>query len=328
MEYRDFGNTDLNVSAVGFGAWAIGGPLEVGGNPVGWSRVEDAVALGALHRAADLGVNFFDTADVYGLGHSESLLGQAFSGRRQRVLFASKVGNEILPTGGHRKNFSHDHIVKSLDATLRRLRTDYLDFYQLHNPSLAVIRHGTVFQSLEFLREQGKIRYYGVSVTTPEEGLEVIRMGAGHGLQVLYNVLNQKPADRLLPAARRAGYGIVARVPLASGLLTGKMTAETRFGPEDIRGNFLTTKRLREALEKVELFKSLLQGWEGSLTAGSLAFVLAHPAVSVVIPGARNEQQAHENAASAGVRLPPRILEGIRKELGGYNFYLRYSIPI
>jgi len=328
MEYRTFGNTDLTVSAVGFGAWAIGGPLELGGNPVGWSRVEESTAIEALHRSFDLGVNFFDTADVYGLGHSEMLIGKAFCGRRARVIIASKVGNEILTTGGHRKNFGPDYIEKSLHATLKRLQTDYLDLYQMHNPSLAIIRQGTVFQTLDRLKEQGKIRYYGVSINTPEEGLEVVRMGAGQGLQVLYNALNQKPAERLFPAARRAGYGIIARVPLASGLLSGRMTPETRFEADDIRGNFLTTRRLREALEKVELFKHLAGISGAEVAKASLAFVLTNPAVSVAIPGARNAAQAEANAGAVDYRLPDRVVENVRKELGGYNFYLRYAIPV
>jgi len=328
MEYRKFGNTELAISAVGFGAWAIGGPVELSGNPIGWSRVDESVAVEALHRSFDLGVNFYDTADVYGMGLSEMRIGKAFCGRRSRVIIASKVGNEILSTGGHRKNFGPDYIQKSLHATLKRLQTDYLDFYQMHNPSLAIIRQGTVFQTLELLRSQGKIRYYGVSITTPEEGLEVVRMGAGHGLQVLFNALNQKPAERLFPAARRAGYGIIARVPLASGLLAGKMTQETRFAADDIRGNFLTTRRLREALEKVEQFKRIANVSGSDVARASLAFVLANPAVSVAIPGAKDATQAEANAAAVEFRMADRIVESVRKELGGYNFYLRYAIPV
>lgn len=328
MEYRVFGKTGLAVSSVGFGSWALGGPMEVGGNPVGWGRIETDVALRALDRAVELGVNFFDTADSYGLGHSESLLGQAFRGRRSRVLIASKVGNEILASGGHRKNFSRDYIQDSLHASLNRLETDYLDLYQLHNPSMAVIRQGEVFETLETLRRQGKIRYFGVSVSTVEEGLEIIRLGAGQGLQVLYNALNQKPAERLFPAARRAGYGIVVRVPLASGLLTGKMTPDTRFGPDDIRANFLTTKRLGEVLKKVAVFRTLTGIPEGSLTCAALSFALANQAVSIAIPGAKESNQVAENVSSCDFHLSDRVVESIRKDLGGYNFYLRYGIPL
>lgn len=326
MHYRKLGNTGITVSDIGFGAWAIGGPSEASGAPLGWGRTSDEESLATIRRARELGVTFFDTADSYGFGRSESLLGIVLSRRRQDVVIATKVGVVRDGEGRLRKDFSRTHISHAVDGSLKRLRTDYIDLYQLHNPTLDELRRDDIHEAMDRLQESGKIRYWGISVTTPEEGLEVVRNGWGYALQVLYNVLNQAPAAELFPLAKEKGYGIIARVPLASGLLSGKFRPDTTFPADDVRQNFLTAKRLEEVLRRVDEAKSIIGGTARSLAEGALRFVLANEAVSTVIPGARNVRQIEMNASADEVRIPQDVVEKLRSRLGDYNFYHRHGI--
>ena len=222
MQYRTLGRTGIRVSEIGFGAWAIGGSAEASGMPIGWGKSSDDDSLAAIRRARDLGVTFFDTADSYGFGRSESLLGIVLSRHRKDVVIATKVGVVRTSTGDLRKDFSKQHIYHAVDGSLKRLRSDYIDLYQMHNPTIDDLQRGEIQEVMEQLQDAGKIRFWGVSISTVQEGLEIVRRGWGHTLQVLYNVLNQAPADELLPLAKERGFGVIARVPLASGLLTGK----------------------------------------------------------------------------------------------------------
>lgn len=328
MQYRVLGKTGIKVSEIGFGAWAIGGAVEVGGVPVGWSNTSDDESLAAIRRARDLGVNFFDTADIYGYGRSESLLGIVLSRRRSEVVIATKVGNVRGPGGQHKKDFTKQHIFYAVDGSLKRLRTDYIDVYQVHNPTLADLRREEIQEAMEMLQETGKIRFWGVSITLPEEGLEIVRNGWGHVLQVLYNVINQAPADELFPLAKQKNYGIIARVPLASGILTGKFHANTTFPATDVRQNFLTPRRLQEVLERVDEMKGLVGGSAKTLAEASLKFVLANDAVGTVIPGAKNVRQVETNIGASGQPLPAEVVARLRERFGSYNFYLRHSIRV
>ncbi|MGK2858647.1 MAG: aldo/keto reductase [Thermoanaerobaculia bacterium] len=328
MRYRPLGKTGLSVSEIGFGAWAIGGPFEVAGVPLGWSNTSDDDSLAAIRRARDLGVNFFDTSDIYGLGRSESLLGIVLSRNRTKSIISTKVGNVRTPSGEFKKDFSKKHIFFAIDGSLKRLRTDYVDLYQVHNPTIADLEKEEVQEAMEQLQEWGKIRFWGISVTTPQDGIEVMRRGWGYTLQVLYNILNQQPAEQLLPMAKEKNYGIIARVPLASGLLSGKYTAETNFGTNDVRQNFFTPRRLVEAMEKIAEIKGIVSGVARSLPEAALKFCLADDAVSTVIPGARNARQVESNAAASGEPLPPEVVAKLREKLGSYNFYLRHSIRV
>ncbi|MGZ5472678.1 MAG: aldo/keto reductase, partial [Thermoanaerobaculia bacterium] len=222
MHYRKLGNTGITVSEIGFGGWAIGGVTEASGTPLGWGRTNDDESLAAIRRARELGVTFFDTADSYGFGRSESLLGIVLSRHRKDVVIATKVGVVRNSNGDLRKDFSKQHIYHAVDGSLKRLRSDYIDVYQMHNPTIDDLQRGEIQEVMEQLQDDGKIRFWGVSISTVQEGLEIVRRGWGHTLQVLYNVLNQAPADELLPLAKERGFGVIARVPLASGLLTGK----------------------------------------------------------------------------------------------------------
>lgn len=328
MQYRELGNTGIKVSTIGFGAWAIGGPSEASGAPLGWGRTTDEESLAAIRRARDLGVNFFDTADSYGFGRSESLLGIVLSRKRQDTIIATKVGVVRTSTGELKKDFSKQHIFVAVDGSLKRLRTDYIDLYQVHNPTLDDLRREDIQDAMARLQDAGKIRFWGVSVFNPEDGMEVLRRGWGNTLQVLYNILNQAPAQDLFPAAKEKGYGIIARVPLASGLLTGKYRNDTTFPSDDIRQNFLTPRRLQEALPRVDDVKSIIGGTARTLIEGALRFVLANDAVATAIPGAKNVHQVETNVTAGDAWLPEDVVQKLRTRLSDYNFYQRHNIRI
>jgi aryl-alcohol dehydrogenase-like predicted oxidoreductase len=328
MRHRALGSTGIDVSEIGFGAWAIGGATSAGGVPVGWGRTQDDESMAAIRRAVELGITFFDTADIYGHGRSESLLGIVLSRRRKDVVIATKVGVSRSSAEDHIKDFSKKHIYLAVDASLRRLRTDYIDVYQLHNPTIADLEREEIQDAMATLQNLGKIRVWGVSVTTPSEGIEIIRRGWGYTLQVLYNILNQSPERELLPLAKERGYGIIARVPLASGLLTGKYRTDSSFPSSDIRQNFLTPRRLVEAIARVDEARSIVSGTTRSLTEAAIRFPLAHAAVSTVIPGAKSAHQVELNAAAANAQLPDEVVAKLRSRLGDYNFYERHSIRV
>jgi aryl-alcohol dehydrogenase-like predicted oxidoreductase len=328
MHYRKLGNTDITVSEIGFGAWAIGGRADVGGMPLGWGRTNDEESLAAIRRARELGVTFFDTSDSYGFGRSESLLGIVLSRRREEVVIATKVGVSRDSDGKLTKDFSTAHISHAVDGSLKRLRSDYIDLYQLHNPSLDDLRRDDIHEVMDRLQSVGKIRYWGVSINTPEEGIEIVKRGWGYALQVLYNVFNQAAAKELFPLAKEKGYGIIARVPLASGLLSGKFRTDTTFATDDIRQNFLTAKRLEEAIPRVDEAKSIIGGTARSLAEGALRFVLASDAVSTTIPGARTVRQVEMNVAADEVRIPQEVVDKLRARLGEFNFYQKHGIRI
>ncbi|MEO6259702.1 MAG: aldo/keto reductase [Thermoanaerobaculia bacterium] len=328
MQYRELGRTGIRVSTIGFGAWAIGGPVEIAGTPVGWGKTSDDESLTAIRRARDLGVTFFDTADSYGFGRSESLLGIVLSRRRQDVVIATKVGVVRTSSGDLKKDFSKQHIFHAVDGSLKRLRTDYIDLYQMHNPTIEQLAREEIQDAMERLQDAGKIRFWGVSVSNPEEGIEIVNRGWGHTLQVLYNILNQAPSTDLFPLAKQKGYGIIARVPLASGLLTGKFRIDSVLPTDDVRQNFLTVRRLQEAIERVDETKSIVGGAARTLAEAALRFVLASSAVSTTIPGARNARQVEINAAAGEDTLPVEVVEKLRSRLGDYNFYQRHSIRI
>ena len=328
MQYRELGKTGIRVSAIGFGGWAIGGSTEASGAPLGWGRTSDDESLAAIRRARELGVTFYDTADSYGFGRSESLLGIVLSRYRQEVVIATKVGVVRTSSGELKKDFSRNHIFHAVDGSLKRLRTDYIDLYQAHNPTIEELKREEIQDAMERLQDAGKIRFWGVSISTPEEGVEIIQRGWAHALQVLYNILNQAPAQVLLPLAKEKGYGVIARVPLASGLLTGKFRIDSLFASDDVRQNFLTPRRLTEAIQRVDEVKSIIGGATRNLAEGALRFVLSDETVSSTIPGARNPRQVEMNVAALESTLPRDIIEKLRSRLGDYNFYQRHGIRL
>jgi aryl-alcohol dehydrogenase-like predicted oxidoreductase len=301
MKYRTLGKTGLRVSAVGLGTMVHAGHF---------GAMNDSESQSAIETALDLGVNFIDTSDAYGAGYSETLLGDALKGKRDKVVLATKGGNVMVGPNRGKRVFDPDYISRVMDESLTRLQTDYIDLYQLHNPTVEVIERGEVWDVLERAKQAGKIRHYGVSINTMEEGVAAAKDGRAETIQVEYNLLAQEPSETIFPAAEKAGIGIIARVPLKRGILTGKMTVadEARFQGEDVRARSFKGEAFAKELAKADRLKFLVRGPVKSLGQAAIAFCIAHPAVSVVIAGARNAEQMRENAVGADVTLSPEDL--------------------
>jgi aryl-alcohol dehydrogenase-like predicted oxidoreductase len=293
VKTRKLGRTGLVVSEVGFGAWAIGGDKY--GNSYG--PTDDKVSKLAVRRALELGCSFFDTADFYGWGHSEQILGQALGEDRAKVVVATKVGGNFYERPP-RTDFSPQYIVAACAKSLKRLKTDCVDLLQLHNPDLATIQKGECFEALEALKKQGKIRHHGVSVHTSEEGLAAVRDGRPETVQVVYNIFSQRPGRDLLPAAQEAGVGIIAREPLANGFLTAKYAEDAEFAAGDFRHGWSRQSVAARAMTARELAKALVRDGR-TMAQASILFSLSHPAVSVTIPGAKTPLQVEENLGSS-----------------------------
>ncbi|SHN34138.1 Predicted oxidoreductase [Cyclobacterium lianum] len=296
MNYRKFGNTDLKVSEIGFGAWAIGGPAMAGKTAIGWGPVDDSTSKLALLKAREQGVNFFDTADFYGLGHSEKLIGEVFSNDPGAII-ASKVGHRLTPEGQIYMDYSKSHIQSSCESSLKRLRRDTIDFYQLHTAKVSDLENGECIEALEQLKKAGKIRYWGVSLNTIDpqpEAAYLIGRGLGNGFQLVLNILNQE-ALPVVAAAADSGHGIIARMPFQFGLLTRKFTKETRFPQDDHRSERLNPQLLADYLDALELVWPLADKYEISPGQLALSFVLGFEGISTVIPGIRTPEQAVQN---------------------------------
>jgi len=290
VRQRRLGRTNLQVSEVGFGAWAIGGNKH--GHSYG--PTDNAESLRAIARALDLGCTFFDTADLYGHGLSEKLLGQALEKQRQTCVIATKVGGDFYH-GPFRKNFDPDYIRFALEKSLERLRTDYIDIYQLHNPPLMMLERGAHYAMLDELKQEGKIRYYGVSVHDAYEGTMAIATGKPDVIQVAYNFLRQDPREDLFPLAQEHDIGLVIREPLANGMLTGKYPATTTFAEGDMRTEWPQEFLALQA--RLADKARFLATPERTLAQAALRFVLDAPEVSVVIPGVKTVEQVLENLA-------------------------------
>jgi aryl-alcohol dehydrogenase-like predicted oxidoreductase len=300
MEKRVLGRTGASVGVVGFGAWQIGAD---------WSEVSEADATAALEAAAEAGVSFYDTADVYGDGRSERIVG-AFRKAHPGVFVATKMGRRAEQLHG---NYSEANFLAWNDDSRSRLDMTPLDLVQLHCPPTSVYGDDAVFGILDSMVADGRIAHYGVSVETCEEALAAIARPGVASVQIILNPFRQKPLERVLPAAADAGVGIIARVPLASGLLSGKYTAQTEFAPDDHRnynrqgdafdvGETFAGVDFATGLEAVERLRPLVP--DGMTMAQfALRWILDQPAVTVVIPGARNAAQAQANAAAAD--FPP-----------------------
>ncbi|PLS77648.1 MAG: aldo/keto reductase [Chloroflexi bacterium] len=297
LKTRTLGKSGIEVTEVGMGLWAAGGDA--------WGPTDDQAVLDAIEFALETGVNFFDTADVYGSGHSEELLGQAMRGRRDRFIVASKIGWQNFDSErGQTAYTSVDKLIAGVESNLRRLQTDYIDVMQSH----ISYREATMEVFLEGfnrLQQQGKIRAYGVSTSDFEYLQHFNHDGHCSTLQIDYSVLNRTPEEEILPYCQQHQIGVIVRGALAMGILTGKFTAETQFGAGDFRQNWQDDPQqhaiFMDDLAKVERLRSLVEG--RSLAQFAVQFVLAHPAVSTVIPGAKTRQQIRETV-EAGT-LPP-----------------------
>ena len=320
MEYHELGRTGWKVSEVSFGTWAIGGA---------WGDVDDKESVAALHRSLDLGVNFFDTADVYGDGRSERLLAQLRKERPEEFYIATKAGRRLNPhiaSGYNRQN-----LTAFVERSLKNLEIEALDLLQLHCPPTDVYYMPEVFGVLDDMVKAGKLRFYGVSVEKVEEALKAIEFPQVQSVQIIFNIFRQRPADLFFPEAQRRKVGVLARVPLASGLLTGKLSHDSQFATDDHR----TFNRHGESFDRGETFSGLdyeagLQAVEAlrplvpsgqTLAQMALRWILMFPAVTCAIPGAKRPQQAEENILAAN--LPPLSDTTMEEIKVIYNRYVR-----
>jgi aryl-alcohol dehydrogenase-like predicted oxidoreductase len=313
MQHRRLGRTDMNVSVIGFGAWAIGGA---------WGPVDDDESMRALHASIDAGVNFIDTADVYGDGHSERLVARLRRERPgERIWVATKAGRRL--PAQTLDGYSRANLEAWIDRSLANLETDALDLLQLHCPHPDVYDSTEVFGHLDGFMKAGKIRYYGVSVETVDEALRALKHPGVQSVQIIFNMFRLKPQDEFFAAARAREVGILARVPLASGLLTGKMKLTSRFDADDHRnfnrqgehfdkGETFSGVPYGVGLQAVETLRPLVPGGE-TMAQWALRWVLMEEAVTCAIPGARTVTQANDNAAAASLpALTEKEMAGVR----------------
>jgi aryl-alcohol dehydrogenase-like predicted oxidoreductase len=321
MRYRQLGRTGIEVSEIGYGAWGIGGAQ--------WGGADDDESTQALHRAIDLGLNFIDTALAYGDGRSERLVGRVVRDRSETVHVATKVPpkNRIWPAeeGSAREDvFPPGYVSECAEQSLRNLGMETVDLLQLHvwNDEWADDRE--LFEEVEGLRSSGRIRHFGISINDhqPSNGLRLVERGAVDTVQVIYNVFDQSPEDELFPACRDREVGVIARVPLDEGGLTGRIDPDTEFGGDDFRAHYFRGDRRREVHERATAIASDLGMAVDGLAETALRFVLSEPAVSTVIPGMRSLRNVERNvAASDGGALPDEQRAKLRAHRWVRNFY-------
>jgi aryl-alcohol dehydrogenase-like predicted oxidoreductase len=324
MKYRDLGRTGMRVSEISFGAWAIGGS---------WGDVEDSESKAALHAALDAGMNFIDTADVYGDGRSERLISQVLKERTGETIYVATKAGRRLPKQLV-EGYSRENLTAWIERSLTNLDVETIDLVQLHCPPWDTYYHPEVFGILDDLMAAGKIRHYGVSVEKIEEALKAIEYPNVQSVQIIFNMFRHRPADLFFQEAQRRQVGILARVPLASGMLTGKMKPNTQFAADDHRqfnrhgesfdmGETFSGVDYDLGLKAVEEIRALLP--DGATMAQfALKWILMFPAVSCAIPGAKNPQQAQDNAAASDL---PAFTEAQMQQIRDiYDRYVRAGV--
>ncbi|MBV8773460.1 MAG: aldo/keto reductase [Deltaproteobacteria bacterium] len=313
MNYRSLGRTGWRVSDISFGAWAIGGS---------WGQVSDSDSLAALHAAVDAGVNFIDTADVYGNGRSERLIGRLKKERKEEIIVATKAGRRLPQQTV--EGYSRQNLTSWVDDSLRNLATEAIDLLQLHCPPTELYAEAKVFGILDDLVKAGKVRYYGVSVEKVEEALRSIEYPNVQTVQIIFNIFRQRPAEVFFTKAEHKKVGILARVPLASGLLTGKLRPDSKFAADDHRnfnrrgemfdvGETFSGVEYDRGLKALEQLQRLVPDGV-SMTQFALRWILMFNAVSCAIPGAKRAEQVQENCrASDAPALSPEILTQVAR---------------
>lgn len=323
MQYRELGRTGYKVSEVSFGAWAIGGS---------WGTVSEEDAVAALHKAIDMGVNFIDTADVYGDGRSERIIAKVLKERDEEIIVATKAGRRLNPhvaDGYNKKN-----LTEFIDRSLKNLETDTLDLVQLHCPPTEVYYRPEVFGALDDLVKEGKIRYYGVSVEKVEEAIAAMNYENVQSVQIIFNMFRHRPSELFFELVKQKQVGILARVPLASGMLTGKMKSTTEFADDDHRkfnrhgqafdmGETFSGVDYETGLKAVDELRSLIPE-NATMAQMALRWILMFDAVSCVIPGAKNPSQAEDNASAS--QLPEFTAEEMKTVEDVYNQYVRQPV--
>ena len=335
MKYRKLGKTNIAVSEIGFGVWTVGTPW--------WGIKDEAVGIGLLRRAYESGINFFDTADTYGSGNGETILAKAFEGiPREKLVISTKFGydfyhNDPGDRAGQQElpqNWATEYIPFALEQSLKRLQTDYVDFYQLHNPRIGTLRKDEIFAELEQLKQAGKIRAYGATLGPAinerqiEEGEFLVRHRQVNAVQVIYNLMEQMIGRPLFPLAKEYDTTFLVRVPHASGLLEGRVTPQTTYDKNDHRYHRVSTderkkKWQEEGLQKVEKLNFLTDGKGRTLGQVALQFILAQPSISSVLPNIYEEEQLKEFVAT--LSAPALAEEELRQieDLYTHEFYLQ-----
>ena len=327
MKYRKLGNTQLQLSAVGFGLWTV--------STSWWGAEDDRQGVDLLRRAYDLGVTFFDTADTYGNGKGETMLAEALGHVRDKIVIATKFGYDFYSHQGERKgqrelpqDFSPAFVRRACEESLRRLDTDYIDLYQLHNPRMPAIESDELFETLEELKSRGKIRHYGAAlgpaIGWEEEGVAAMRGRSLDSLQIIHNMLEQDPGRRLLAVAAEEDVGVLVRVPHSSGLLEGKFTAETTFPPGDHRSH-RPRDWLIDGLKKLERLRFLHDPSTGLRAGGTgrtigqaaLQWLLATPDIASTLPNIYDAEQLEEFAAASDT--PPLSDDELARIAGLYE---------
>jgi aryl-alcohol dehydrogenase-like predicted oxidoreductase len=313
----------MRASEVSFGAWAIGGS---------WGPVKDEESYAALNRAVDLGVNFIDTADVYGDGRSEQLIGRLLSERKEEIFVATKAGRRLSPHTAD--GYNRTNLETFVDRSLRNLGVDCIDLLQLHCPPAEVYGRHEVFKALDELKRKGKIRYYGVSVEKVAEALKATEHPDLQSVQIIFNMFRLKPATEFFPTAKERKVGVIVRVPLASGLLAGKITAQTKFPADDHRnfnrqgqafdvGETFSGINLETGLKAVEELKTIVPQ-DATLAQIALRWILMFDSVTCTIPGAKRPEQVDENVK--GAVLPPLSTETMGKVQAIYDRLIRPEV--
>ncbi|GGO00502.1 aldo/keto reductase [Saccharibacillus kuerlensis] len=321
MNYRTLGKTGLDVSEIGYGAWGIGN--------TGWRGADDQESLKALHRSIELGLNFIDTALGYGDGHSEKLVGQVVRERSETIYVASKIppkNGQWPAQAGVPSNeaFTAEHVISSTETSLRNLGLDVIDVQQFHVWSDEWVGQGDWLEGVQKLKEQGKIRHFGVSINDyqPANAIKLIESGVVDTVQVIYNIFEQTPEDELLPACLEHNVGVIVRVALDEGGLTGSITPETEFDEDDFRSRYFRGDRKREVYERVQKITQDLGIGNDEIAETALRYVLSHPAVSTVIPGMRSIRNVERNMKIGdGQGLPKEQIEKLKAHRWTRNFY-------
>jgi aryl-alcohol dehydrogenase-like predicted oxidoreductase len=327
MNYRSLGRTALKVSEIGFGAWGIGKSL--------WIGASDEESLRALRRSIDLGLNFIDTALGYGEGHSERLVGRVVRERSETIYVATKIPpkNAVWPARPGTpvaEAFTSDHVIQCTEESLKNLGLEAIDVQQFHVWSDEWAGQGDWLDGIQKLKQQGKVRYFGVSINDyepenaePENAIKLIESGVLDTVQVIYNIFEQKPEENLLPVCQRENVGVIVRVALDEGGLTGKITPDTTFPEDDFRARYFRDDRKQQVYERTKRIVSDLAISLDELPEIALRYVLSHPAVSTVIPGMRSVRNVERNCqVGDGRGLPKEMLQKLKAHRWSRNFYL------
>ena len=323
MKYRQLGETELNISEVGFGLWTVATNW--------WGKIEEPEGINLLTKAFDLGINFFDTGDTYGLGYGEEILDKALHGQRHEIIIGTKFGYDFYANTsreGHKERpqkWTPGFIKYACEQSLKRLNTDYIDLYQLHNPKMDAIENDEIYDVLDELIKEGKIRHYGFAIGPDigwfEEGAASIEERHAQAMQIIYSILEQEPTRGWFPMAEKEKTGFITRVPHASGMLDGTYNKDTVFDPSDHRSH-RKQEWLDTTLKKVDQLGFLMENMDSTIAQIAIKFALSGPMVSSVLPNITNVPQLEEFAATSETEdIPQDFLDRI-VELYDENFYV------